>query len=299
MEKSSNKERKIRLRSRGNIQEMGPAMVIRAALPNQDIEYISPFILLHHIQPAVVEAGWDHIGVPEHPHKGFITFTYMLDGSFRHRDSSGGQGLIGSGGAQWMMTGSGILHEEMIAPEFALKGGRLELLQLWINVPAVHKNDPPNYRILAASQMPRTAFGKGSSYLQVLAGTYQDAVSPVDTLSPLSILRVHLDPGATGTVEGLEDSFNLMGYITSGEIGFGAERTIINDGETILFANSGNSLVLENTGPETADLFLFAGKPITEPMVASGPFVMNTQEEIQQAYREYRQGKFGRFPVND
>ncbi|HUX84655.1 MAG TPA: pirin family protein, partial [Chitinophagaceae bacterium] len=166
-----NKERKIRLRSRGQIQELGPSMLVRGALPNPDFEYVSPFILLHHIQPTVVESGWDHIGVPSHPHKGFITLTYMLDGEFRHRDSSGGSGLIRCGGAQWMMTGSGIVHEEMIGEEFAAKGGRMEMLQLWINLPSEFKKHAPYYRIMEELELPVIPLGESGGRIRVLAGS--------------------------------------------------------------------------------------------------------------------------------
>ncbi|HVB02701.1 MAG TPA: pirin family protein [Chitinophagaceae bacterium] len=290
-------ERQIRLRARGQIQELGPSMLVRAALPNPDIEYVSPFILVHHIQPALVEHGAYHIGVPAHPHKGFITFTYMLDGEFEHRDSAGGHGLIGSGGAQWMMTGSGIVHEEMIGKSFARKGGNLEMLQIWINIPAADKVKDPWYKIMAPGDLPLIPETDQKSYLQVLAGSYQGVISPVQVSSPLFIYRVHLAPGAQITIRDIDDQYNLFGYITSGEMAFGPGKIIVNDGETILFSNLGDTLIPGNPGREAADLFLFGGKPITEPMVAMGPFVMNTQAEISQAYRDYQLGKFGHLPV--
>lgn len=287
-------ERDIRLRTRGQIQEMGPSMLIRAALPNQEIEYISPFILLHHIQPALVEKGWTHVGVPSHPHKGFITFTYMLDGEFQHRDSAGGQGLITSGGAQWMMTGSGIVHEEMIGREFAARGGNLEMLQLWINIPSRYKAADPYYRILGSGDMPIVHSADAQSWLQVLAGNYQGAASPIELLSPLQILRIHLGPSGYLEIKDIPDSYNMFGYITTGEISIGPKQTIVNDGETILFTHPGTRLNLKNPGPGPADIFLFGAEPIGEPMAASGPFVMNSQEEIREAYREYQLGKYGR-----
>ncbi|MHB1921181.1 MAG: pirin family protein [Chitinophagaceae bacterium] len=288
-------ERTIRLITRGNLDEMGPAMLIRWALPNQEISYISPFILLHHSQPAAVDPGADHIGVPEHPHKGFITFTYLLEGAIEHRDSRGGHGVIEKGGAQWMMTGSGIQHEEMIGKEFSKKGGTLELLQLWINIPAKHKMDTPYYLIIPAQDIPIILGEDQKSFLKVLAGSWKEKSSAISTFTDLLIYHIQLQPGAFLELKDLSDHFNLFAYLSGSEMVIGSARTLAQGGDTVLFSNNGESLRLENPGKDqVADLFLFGGEPITEPMAARGPFVMNTEEEIRTSYQEYQTGKFGR-----
>lgn len=288
-------ERKIRIVARGQLEEMGHPLLIRRALPNQAFSDVSPFLLLDHLQPVSIEPGSTKAGVPAHPHKGFITLTYMLKGTFEHADSFGNHVPISKGGIQWMMTGNGIVHEEMIGRDLAEKGGEVELLQLWINIPAANKRDTPYYIYLKKEEIPLVQEEGTESYVKVLVGSYKGNVSPIRTYSPLFVYHVHLAPSARIVLQDIPTNFNLFAYLPHQAVAFGSEAKCVEAGWTALLTHDGDELVIAQPNAEEAgDILLCGGQPILEPVVSRGPFVMNTMEEIQQAYREFQAGQFGR-----
>ena len=245
---------------------------------------MDPFLLMDHFGPMVLAPGTD-AGFPPHPHRGFQTLTYLIQGSFRHRDSTGGSGLLRPGGAQLMNAGSGIVHEEMPVPEQLLTGGPIEGVQLWINLPKAHKGSAPGYTDLQPESMPWQALPGGR--IRVLAGTWAGVTGPARTPAKIAYAHLELEPGArfehaiptgwTAAVVPLHGTIRIEG------------RAIPADSVALL--GEGDALALEAISP--LSLMLLAGEPIGEPIAHYGPFVMNTQAEIEQALLDYQQGRMG------
>jgi hypothetical protein len=246
---------------------------------------MDPFLLMDHFGPMALPPGTD-AGFPPHPHKGFQTLTYLLQGAFRHRDSTGGSGLLRPGGAQLMNAGAGIVHEEMPVPEQLETGGTIEGVQLWINLPRAHKGSAPGYTDLQPEAMPWTAIPGGR--MRVLAGTWAGVTGPAATPARIACAHLELEAGAafraavpagwTAAVVPLSGSVRIEGTDVPAD--------------TVALLGEGDTLALEAAAP--ASLMLLAGEPIREPIAHYGPFVMNSQEEIEQAFRDYQEGRMGK-----
>jgi redox-sensitive bicupin YhaK (pirin superfamily) len=254
-------------------------------------ERISPFVLMDY-GPAkdFAPLARGKRGVGWHPHRGFETVTLAWEGSVAHRDNAGHAGVIGPGEAQWMTAASGIFHEEYHEEGFTRRGGRLHMMQLWVNLPRKDKTAPPGYQALKRNGFPNVALADGGT-ARVIAGAYEGARGPAHTFTPITMLDVNLRGQGTLPVS-LPSSFNALavvaaGRVTSGDATAGA-------GELILFSNDGNRLVL--SAVEDAHVIVLAGEPIDEPIVQYGPFVMNSVEEIEQAVMDVSRGKLGRIP---
>jgi redox-sensitive bicupin YhaK (pirin superfamily) len=243
---------------------------------------LDPFLMLDAFRNENAE---DYIGgFPNHPHRGFETITYMLAGRMRHRDSAGHEGLLGPGGAQWMTTGSGLIHSELPEQE----EGLMEGFQLWLNLPAKNKMVAPSYRDIPAAAIPEFTTPQGVR-VRVLAGSSHGtagAVTRPDT-EPL-YLDVHL-PAGTRFEQPIAVGHNAFTYTYRGSVNIAG--ALVPDRHMAILANDGAGAVVVEA-PEDARLILVAGKPLNEPIVQHGPFVMNTAEEIQQTLRDYREGKF-------
>ena len=247
---------------------------------------MDPFLLMDHFGPMVLPPGSD-AGFPPHPHRGFQTLTYLLQGAFRHRDSTGGSGLLSPGGAQLMNAGAGIVHEEMPVPEHLETGGAIEGVQLWINLPRAFKGSAPGYTDLQPESMPWQPIAGGR--LRALAGEWLGGLGPV--LTPARIRYAHLEleagasfehalpPGWTGAVAVLYGTVLIEG------------QELVADQVGILSAQ-GDGIALST--PAGASLMILAGQPLQEPIAHSGPFVMNTREDLEQAYGDYQAGRMGR-----
>lgn len=247
---------------------------------------MDPFLLMDHFGPMVLKPGSD-AGFPPHPHRGFQTLTYMLQGAFRHRDSSGGAGLLQPGGAQLMTAGSGIVHEEMPVAEHLETGGPIEGVQVWINLPRSHKAVPPGYADLQPETLPWQAVAGGR--IRVLAGEWSGIRGPAQTPAAIVYAHLELEPGArfehpipAGWMAALVP---LQGTIRIGD------RDVRPDQVALLTAE-GAQLAL--VAPAGASVMLLAGQPLREPIAQAGPFVMNTREELEQAYEDYASGRMGR-----
>ncbi|HJW43380.1 MAG TPA: pirin family protein [Geothrix sp.] len=245
---------------------------------------MDPFLLMDHFGPMVLPPGTD-AGFPPHPHRGFQTLTYLIQGAFRHRDSTGGSGLLRPGGAQLMNAGAGIVHEEMPVPEQLETGGPIEGVQLWINLPKAHKGSAPGYTDLQPEAMPWTPVPGGR--IRVLAGTWAGVTGPAVT--PAKVAYAHLELEAGGTFEqAVPSAWTAAVVPLRGSVRIGGQEVAA---DTVALLGAGERLALEAASP--ASLMLLAGEPLREPIAHYGPFVMNTPAEIEQAILDYQQGRMG------
>ncbi|MDE3032643.1 MAG: pirin family protein [Acidobacteriota bacterium] len=246
---------------------------------------MDPFLLMDHFGPMVLPPGTD-AGFPPHPHKGFQTLTYLLEGAFRHRDSTGGSGLLRPGGAQLMNAGSGIVHEEMPVPEHLETGGPIEGVQLWINLPTSEKGSKPGYTDLQPESMPWHSLPGGR--IRVLAGTWAGLAGPART--PARIAYAHLELAAGSRFQQkIPDGWMAAVVPLRGSARI--EGTEV-PADTVALLGEGDTLALE--AASDTSLMLLAGEPLREPIAHYGPFVMNTREEIEQALQDYQAGRLGR-----
>lgn len=252
-------------------------------------ERASPFILLDYAGPVTFPPAEKRRGVGAHPHRGFETVTIVYEGEVAHRDSTGAGGMIGPGDVQWMTAGSGVVHEEFHSDAFTQRGGLLEIMQLWVNLPARLKMSPPRYQTLLDAAIPRVELRDGAGFVRVIAGDYAGAKGAAQTATPMNIWDVRINEGKTAAFS-LPEGHNLIVVVVKGPMvvnGEGHARA----GETIVFERHGGDVIFTAQGP--SKLLLLSGAPIDEPVAQEGPFVMNTKEELRQAVADYRSGRFG------
>lgn len=252
-------------------------------------EHLSPFLLLDHAGPHAFGPSTLRRGVGQHPHRGFATVTLVYEGELEHRDSSGGGGRIGPGDVQWMTAGDGILHEEYHSPDFARSGGNLHMAQLWVNLPARHKRTAPAYQTLLAGDIPRIELADGAGSLRVIAGDYAGHAGPAHTFSPLDVWDLRLQPGRPLELA-VQAGRNTALVVLRGNVRLGGGEAL-REGQLALFDRRGDSLQLE--AESDALVLLLSGEPLNEPIVGYGPFVMNSESEIQQAIVDVQSGRFG------
>lgn len=252
-------------------------------------EHLSPFLLLDHAGPHAFGPSTLRRGVGQHPHRGFETVTLVYEGELEHRDSSGGGGRIGPGDVQWMTAGDGILHEEYHSPDFARSGGNLHMAQLWVNLPARHKRTAPAYQTLLAGDIPRIELADGAGSLRVIAGDYAGHAGPAHTFSPLDVWDLRLQPGRPLELA-VQAGRNTALVVLRGNVRLGGGEAL-REGQLALFDRRGDSLQLE--AESDALVLLLSGEPLNEPIVGYGPFVMNSESEIQQAIVDVQSGRFG------
>ncbi|HKY62223.1 MAG TPA: pirin family protein [bacterium] len=250
---------------------------------------ISPFLLLDYAGPAEFPPTEERRGVGEHPHRGFETVTIVYQGEVEHRDSTGTRGKIGPGDVQWMTAASGIVHEEMHGRDFARNGGTLEMVQLWVNLPSEFKKSPPRYQDLRAAQIPAVALPGGAGTLRVIAGDFQGHRGPARTFTPVSLWDLQLEAGKSVELK-LPEGHSAFLLVRSGKVELNRGEDA---GAAMLayFDRRGETLSL--SAKEESRVLLMSGEPIDEPLVGYGPFVMNREEEIDQAIEDYRRGKMG------
>ncbi len=273
---------------------VGNGFFVSTYFPSEALpaERVSPFLLMDY-GPAKEFAPDPAAkrGVGWHPHRGFETVTLAWEGSVAHRDNAGHRGVIGPGDAQWMTAASGIFHEEYHDEAFVRRGGRLHMMQLWVNLPSRDKAAAPGYQPILAGQIPNVRLPGGGT-VRVLAGEHEGARGPAKTFTPITLLDAELGEGEELSVA-LPASDNALAVVARGRVS--AAGRSARAGELLLFANDGQRLSLR--AEEGAHLILLAGQPIDEPIVQYGPFVMNSVEQIQEAIRDVQRGKFGRIPA--
>lgn len=250
---------------------------------------LSPFLLLDYAGPMKFPPTAERLGVGEHPHRGFETVTIVYEGEVEHRDSSGGGGSIGPGDVQWMTAASGIVHEEFHGHDFAQRGGLFEMVQLWVNLPAKDKMTAPHYQGILNSQIPTVSLPNGQGTVRVIAGEFAGSKGPAKTYTPIHVWDLRL------TSDQQLDLAVPDGYTTALVVLKGAVRVhgseAIEAAEVGLFDRAGETIRIDSA--ENATALLLIGDPIDEPIVGSGPFVMNTTQEIRQAMADYQSGKMG------
>lgn len=254
-------------------------------------ERVSPFLLMDYGPPReFAPLAQGKRGVGWHPHRGFETVTVAWEGSVAHRDNAGHADVIGPGDVQWMTAGAGIFHEEYLEEALTRAGGRLHMMQLWVNLPREHKATAPAYQPLKASQFPNIVL-PGGSVVRVIAGEHAGARGPARSFTPLTLLDIQLRAGEQVPVR-LPGSYNALAVVVEGRLRAGQRSA--SAGELVLFANDGELVALD--AEEDAHVILLSGEPINEPIVQYGPFVMNSVQEIRQAMLDVSQGKFGTIP---
>lgn len=252
--------------------------------------HLSPFLLLDYAGPVRFEPASRPRGVGQHPHRGFETVTIVYQGEVAHRDSTGAGGTIGPGDVQWMTAAGGILHEEFHSPAFTEQGGVLEMVQLWVNLPAREKMTAPGYQTLRDAEIPSVALPDDGGKVRVIAGRYKDSSGPALTRTPMDVWDLRMNPGANTRFE-IAEGHTLALVVLHGTVLVNGVE-IARDGQLVQFDRAGRDIELEaNNG---ATVLLLSGEPIDEPIVGRGPFVMNSSEEIVQAARDFTSGRFGR-----
>jgi quercetin 2,3-dioxygenase len=257
---------------------------------NESGEELSPFLLLDYAGPAEFPPSDRQRGVEEHPHKGFETVTIVYSGEVEHRDSSGGGGLIGPGDVQWMTAASGLVHEEMHGREFARRGGLFEMVQLWVNLPAKDKQAKPGYQNITAAQIPRVELPGGAGVGRVIAGSLHGVQGPARTFTPINLWDIRLNAGHQVELPVFTGHTTAL-LVLKGNVRLNGTEPLAAT-ELAVFDREGQGIAVEAIDETT--LLVLDGQPIHEPIVGAGPFVMNTAEEIRQAYADYRNGKMGR-----
>lgn len=268
----------------------GEGFSVRRPFPTPSLSDFDPFLLLDEMGPSDYAPGQAK-GAPDHPHRGFETVTYLLEGKMRHRDSAGNSGVLGPGDVQWMTAGGGVVHSEMPDPELLRNGGRLHGLQLWVNLPRRDKLMKPRYQDVPSARIPVAASSDGSVRAKVIAGEALGAKAVIDTRTPIAYLHFDLKPDA-GLVQALDRSYNAFAYVLSGEGRFGRDGVSAREGDMVLFAADGDDVDLVAPGGPLSVL-LIAGVPLEEPIARYGPFVMNTKTEILEAIEDFRSGRMG------
>ncbi|MDN3556781.1 pirin family protein [Halomonas maura] len=252
-------------------------------------EHISPFLMLDHAGPHTFRPARRPRGVGQHPHRGFETVTLVYAGELEHRDSTGSGGRIGEGDVQWMTAGAGIVHEEFHSRAFTERGGTLEMVQLWINLPARDKDAPAAYQTLLDAEIPSVALDDEAGRVRVVAGTYRGHAGPARTFTPINLWDLRLAAGRDAVLPVPEGHTTLL-VVLEGTVQVNGE-TVVRDEAVVAFERRGEEVHLEaNNG---ARLLLLSGEPIEEPVVGHGPFVMNSVEQIHQAFADFQRGKYG------
>ena len=276
----------------------GEGFPVRRAFQGVEMSELDPFV--HMDQMGEVEyAPGEPKGTPWHPHRGFETVTYLIDGIFVHHDSTGGGGVIQDGATQWMTAGAGILHIEAPPEELVVSGGLFHGVQLWVNLPSAKKWATPAYQNLEPNDVALLSTPDGGALIRVIAGELDGHKGPGSTTTPINFLHLSIEPGAQASIN-WPRNFNALAYVLSGQGYVGAERAAISTGRLAVL-NDGDYLYLENGvthAQERLEVLLLGGVPIGEPVAWAGPFVMNTRREIEQAFEDFQKGKMGVIPAS-
>jgi redox-sensitive bicupin YhaK (pirin superfamily) len=276
----------------------GEGFPVRRAFAGVDLRLLDPFIHLDQMGEVDYAPG-EPKGTPWHPHRGFETVTYMIDGVMDHHDSGGGGGTITNGDTQWMTAGSGLLHIEAPPEWLVVKGGLFHGLQLWVNLPRERKWAPPRYQDLRSSQLGLTTTADAGALVRVIAGTVGGQAGPGTTYTPMSMVHATVAPGAQLDLP-WEVEFNALVYVLSGDARVGADRRPVTGGQLAVLGRGDfvevRAAERQDARHPNLDVIVLGGRPIREPVAWGGPFVMNTKAEVIQAFEDYRSGRMGQIP---
>lgn len=263
-------------------------LITYSPIPSSNLPHLDPFIFLNHHGHQVYPKGNNGLPFGPHPHRGMETVTFILDGDILHKDSGGHTSVIESGGIQWMTAGRGLIHAEVSSPKFKSKGGDLEILQLWLNLEAKNKMVKPRYIGLQKDEITSFMLDSKKVEVQLLAGEWHDHKGSFKTLSPIFLSTISFQKGS-GIHKEIPQGENVFFYVVRGEVEVNDQKVKLRN--MVEFSNEGGPLLISAT--EDAFIILGHAKPFNEPIVAQGPFVMNSQKEIMEAYQDYNMGKFG------
>jgi quercetin 2,3-dioxygenase len=256
-------------------------------------EQLSPFLMLDYAAPRIFEPAAERRGVGEHPHRGFETVTIVYQGELEHRDSAGNGGRIGPGDVQWMTAASGVIHEEFHSEKFTRSGGKMEMMQLWVNLPAKDKMSPPRYQTLLDAGIPSVLLADNAGRLRVIAGEFDGHQGPAKTFTPINVWDLRLNAGKTATLSTPEGHTTAIIPMHGPALVNGTQSA--GEAQLVILERNGGEFTI---GVETdATLLVLSGQPLNEPVVGYGPFVMTSDREIAQAIRDYQSGRFGSLPA--
>jgi redox-sensitive bicupin YhaK (pirin superfamily) len=291
---SSSKSRSISRVANSVQTTEGEGFVVNRAFPTNLLSDLDPFLLLDEIGPKDL-APREAKGAPDHPHRGFETVTYILEGQFEHKGSRGNIGKIGPGDVQWMTAGAGVVHSEMPEKEFAQKGGRLHGFQLWVNLSRNDKMINPRYQDIPSPKIPLSQTADGLVIAKVIAGEVLGIKAVIETRTPITYVHFTLQPGASVTQQ-VPKEYNAFVYVSGGQGLFGSEKQVARRGQIITFGKDGEEVEIRAIIDTSSalDVLFIAGKPLNEPIARYGPFVMNRREEIMEAIADYQNGSMGK-----
>lgn len=252
----------------------------------------SPFLLLDHLGPGKLEPKSKKKGVNEHPHRGFETVTFVFAGELQHKDSTGGGGLIKRGDVQWMTAASGIQHIEQFSSEFRESGGPFEMVQLWVNLPAKDKMSTPRYQSLLNEDIPKIILDDQASYIRVVAGELNQTTGIAKTFTAMNVFDIHLVKDQQITLPAAEGASTLI-YLRKGKVQFSSDEESLEEQALAVMSSLGTGVQINAL--ENCDLLFLSAQPLNEPINGQGPFVMNSYDEILQAYDDIKTGKFGHY----
>jgi len=275
--------------TQGNRADLGP-LKIQRMLPNRYADKVGPFVFLDYVAPVIKEII-NKNGMGAHPHRGIATLTYILQGEVEHFDSAGNTGEIHSGGAQWMKAGNGIIHDENFNYDRLTESKFIQGFQFWINLPAKNKAEKPAHIAIQADKVPQAILPNEGGWLKVVVGDYKELNSVIPNYSKQFLYHIQLKPGKQFSLE-IEDKIEVAAFLPT-------QNAVLNEtefqkGEFVEFDRNAGEIEMKNTSQGTIDIMLFGGEEYTEPVVAEGPFVMNSKAEIADAYRDFYAGKYGK-----
>jgi redox-sensitive bicupin YhaK (pirin superfamily) len=283
---SNNQLREVKKVVRAHRQLEGGGFTVRRPFPAPGLSLVDPFLLLDEMGPVDYAPG-EAVGAPDHPHRGFETVTYALEGELEHEDSAGHKGRLAAGDVQWMTAGAGIVHSEEPSARVRAEGGRVHGFQIWVNLPARHKMMPPRYQEIPAARLPIATSDDGKATVRVIAGESLGQRAVIDTITPITFLDLSLAAGAA-LVQPVPAALAAMVYVFAGTLAVNGQE--IADG-SLAILGAGDAVALAASGPARA--LLLAGVPLGEPVARYGPFVMNTPAEVQQAIMDFQAGRLG------
>jgi redox-sensitive bicupin YhaK (pirin superfamily) len=285
--------RPVRMTVRATEAREGAGFLVRRSFPTRVIEDLDPFLLLDEMGPIELGPG-EAKGAPDHPHRGFETVTYLLAGELVHRDSHGHAGRLAPGDVQWMTAGAGVVHSELPGERLLAEGGRMHGVLLWVNLPRREKRARPRYQDLRAAAIPVAPTPDGLVEVRVIAGEALGVSAPTRTHTPILYLHASLAAGGR-IVQPVPSGWNAFAYVFAGVARVGREERAARPGDLVVLAAEGGAVSLRSD--EGAEVLLAAGEPLGEPVVRYGPFVMNAEEEIVEAFEDYRAGRMGAIPA--